>query len=107
REAFAIYFRHLKPDGVIAVHISNRHLNLLPVMVGITEQFRCLVINITWHGQSGTGFTPSNWVILSRNQPFMLSPPLLSHDALMPDEYGKNPIIWTDDYASLFNILRR
>ena len=46
REAFEIYFRHLKPDGVIAVHISNRHLNLIPVMVSMTKQFRCLIINI-------------------------------------------------------------
>ncbi len=33
REAFRIYWRHLKPDGVLAVHISNRYLNLAPVVM--------------------------------------------------------------------------
>ena len=32
REAFVLYFRHLKPDGVLAVHVSNKHLNLTPVV---------------------------------------------------------------------------
>src|SRR5207247_7660453 len=32
KEAFEIYLRHLKPDGALAVHISNRHLDLLPVV---------------------------------------------------------------------------
>jgi len=32
REAMDLYFRHLRPDGLLAVHISNRHLDLLPVL---------------------------------------------------------------------------
>ena len=107
REAFAIYFRHLKPDGAIAVHISNRHLNLLPVIVGMSVEFRCLIINITSSDRSSPGSTASNWVILSRNQPFLLSQPLLSRAVLMPDEFGTNPLIWTDDYASLFSVIKR
>ena len=107
REAFADYFRHVKPDGAIAVHISNRHLNLLPVVVGMSEAFHCLVINIQWHGESGKGFSPSSWVILSHNQSFMLSQPMLSHASLIPYEFGTNAIVWTDDYASLFRVIRR
>ena len=40
REAFAIYFRHLKPDGVLAVNISNRHLNFKPVVESAASDFR-------------------------------------------------------------------
>ena len=32
REAFEIYQRHMKPDGIIAVHVSNRYLKLTPVV---------------------------------------------------------------------------
>ena len=39
REAFEIYRRHLQPDGMIAVHISNRYLDLRPVLAGLAEQF--------------------------------------------------------------------
>ena len=34
REAMAVYFRHLNPDGILAVHISNRYLDLQPVLAG-------------------------------------------------------------------------
>src|SRR5204863_1378176 len=37
REAMLLYFRHLKPDGILAVHISNRYLDLQPVLQGETE----------------------------------------------------------------------
>ena len=32
REAFVLYFRHLKPEGVLAVHVSNKPLDLTPVV---------------------------------------------------------------------------
>jgi len=44
---------------------------------------------------------------VSHNLPFLLSQPLLSHAVLMPDEYETNPLLWTDDYASLFKIMKR
>ena len=34
KEAMALYFHHLKPDGILAVHISNRYLDLEPVVEG-------------------------------------------------------------------------
>ena len=44
REAFQVYLKHLKPDGVLAVHISNRYLDLKPVVAqGMAE--------IGWHGR--------------------------------------------------------
>ena len=36
-EAMELYFRHLRPDGVLAVHISNRYLDLAPVLAGETR----------------------------------------------------------------------
>ncbi len=36
REAFALYFRHLKPAGILAVHVSNRYLDLVPVVARAT-----------------------------------------------------------------------
>jgi SAM-dependent methyltransferase len=108
REAFEIYFRHLKPDGVIAVHISNRHLNLLPVMVGVAKQFHLMMMEIAWDEPARPSWlSSSDWVILSRNQPFMQSQEMLSHATVMPERDNENAILWTDDYASLFRIIRR
>ena len=41
REAFEIYLRHMKPGGIIAVHISNRHLDLEPVVAGSRTGSTC------------------------------------------------------------------
>ena len=107
REAFETYFRHLKPDGVIAVHISNRHLNLLPPLVGVAKQFHLMMMDIAWDEASRPWwFSSSNWVLLSRNQPFMTSHPVLSHAVIMSDRDTGNAIFWTDDYASLFRIIK-
>ena len=107
REAFETYFHHLKPDGAIAVHISNRHLNLLPVMVGLAKHFQTMMLCIAWDDNARPWwFSSSKWVILSRNQSFMLSQPLLSHATIMPDRDAENSILWTDDYASLLSIVR-
>jgi spermidine synthase len=108
REAFEIYFRHLKPDGVIAVHISNRHLDLTPVMVGVAKQFHLFMMKISWDDTARPWwFASSDWILLSRNQSFMQSPTMMSHAAVITDHDNENSILWTDDYASLLSIIRR
>ena len=46
REAFEIYERHRAPGGVIAIHISNRYLDLAPVVRGLAEHFHLKTIRI-------------------------------------------------------------
>jgi hypothetical protein len=106
QEAFTNYFRHLKSDGAIAVHISNLHLNFLPMLVGVAKHFQLMMMYIAWDEPSRPWwFSSSKWVILSRNQPFMLSQAMLSRAARMPERYADDAILWTDDYASLFSII--
>jgi SAM-dependent methyltransferase len=108
QEAFETYFRHLKPDGVIAVHISNRHLDLLPVTIGVAKHFRLMMRDIEWDELPRPWwFSNSKWVLLSRNQPFMLSQPLATHATFIPETEARKAVLWTDDYASLFNIIKR
>jgi len=107
KEAFTIYFRHLKPDGVLAVHISNRHLNLFPVIVGLAKHFRLLMVHIQWTQEPmPLWLASSNWLLLSHNRNFMTSEPILAHAHTMPLQNSVASILWTDDHASLFRILR-
>jgi hypothetical protein len=107
QEAFETYLRHLKGDGVIAVHISNHHLDLLPVIVGVAKRFQLMLISVAWDEKPRPWwFSSSNWVILSRNQRFMLSQPVMSHATIMASHYAQDAILWTDDYASLFSIIK-
>jgi hypothetical protein len=48
----------------------------------------------------------SRWILLSRNQPFMLSQPLMSRATLIPEQCAQKLTLWTDDDASLFSIIR-
>jgi len=111
KEAFEIYERHLKPDGAILVNISNRYLDLRPVIENAARAFKFQShhINSEDGGESeeGSGWWlyASTWMVLSRNQEFM-DRPALRHAASAPMS-GPNTIpLWTDDYASMFKVLQ-
>ena len=112
REAFEIYQRHLKPDGAILVNISNRYLDLRPVVENAARlfNFQCHTINsedgtADETGDAGWWLYASTWMILSRNQEFMNRSAL--RNAASPDTSGIRDIpLWTDDYSSMFRILQ-
>jgi hypothetical protein len=105
-EAFETYFRHLRPDGIIAVHISNHHLNLLPVLAGVTKHFDRLMMCLDYNEKGRPWwFSTSRWVLVTRNGRFLLSESFISHASLIPERFGEHPTIWTDDYASLLSVL--
>ena len=111
KEAFEIYQRHLKSDGVILVNISNRYLDLRPVVENAARAFgfRAHAINHDDGGgdddEGGWWLYSSTWMILSKNQAFMDRPALQA--AASPPLTEKNDIpLWTDDYTSMFKILQ-
>ena len=103
REAMALYFRHLKPDGILAVHISNRYLNLQPVLEGHSKalgKVARLVDNEDDEGQDVFGAT---WILLtSPNSGFDTE----VKEASTELETKKQIRLWTDDYSNLFQILK-
>ncbi len=110
REAFAVYERHLKTNGVIAVHISNEYLNFQPVLANVAREFgyRCVVISHDgdqWQKAVDRWDYFSTWALLTRNET-MLKSPEISRVAVAPDTNSVNIPLWTDDFASVFQILR-
>jgi hypothetical protein len=104
-EAIGIYQRHLKPDGILAVHISNRYLNLLPVVERLAEHFHLESGLISDDSEAEPGAYASSWVLVTKNADFLKREPINS--ALSKPEKKTNSIpLWTDDYASLFPILK-
>jgi len=112
-EAFATYLRHLQPHGVIAIHISNRHLDLCRVTAGTVEHFlkqgTQLYLGYVPHPvgneQLPPGINESVWILLTRDRGF-LEQPAISSRCLRPPERSLQPVIWTDDHASLWSVLR-
>jgi spermidine synthase len=102
-EAFAQYFRHLKPDGVLAVHITNRFLDLRPVVKTAANRFAKEVRMVDADGIDGTLVLRSNWALLSNDAALFKSPQLAGAIAI-EDRPGFQP--WKDDYSSIFSILK-
>jgi hypothetical protein len=106
-EAFDIYARHLKAGGVIAVHVSNRNLDLIPVVMGAMEHLEMDMVYIHWTREPMPfGLHHSSWLLLTHNRDFLNLPPILSR-AERPDRESDRTVVWTDDYASVFPLLRK
>jgi SAM-dependent methyltransferase len=106
QEAFTVYQRHLKPKGILAVHITNRSLNLEPVVINLARQFNYKVTIIDDVGIPDKWWTyRSVWMLLSHSEEIINSPTI--HLAARPLQTNPASIpIWTDDFTSLFQILR-
>jgi SAM-dependent methyltransferase len=103
REAFALFFRHLKPGGVLAVHTSNRYLELAPVVRQAAGHFGKEALIVQREGDKAKHLTASQWVLLGEpSAPAMAQlrqagKPIVVNTALRP---------WTDDYSSLLGALK-
>jgi hypothetical protein len=100
-ECADIYRRRLKPGGMLALHISNRVLDLDPVARGVALHLGWSAVQIISDDDSQTGESSSTWVLISER------PGLVEHSYPW-NIRGSNraPIVWTDDFASLWQVLK-
>jgi hypothetical protein len=105
-EAFDHYQRHLKPDGAIAVHVSNRYLDLHPVVYRIADKigFPAVTIDDNDTAYEDAGFYGSDWIIMTRNQ-VLLQQPLLKDVTKETVEFPARIMYWTDERSDLLSIL--
>jgi hypothetical protein len=101
-EAFTQYLRHMKPEGVIAFHVSNRFLDLKPVLLAIAEKHKLEYAYINETAENGG--TTSDWVLLTRHKPFILKPSIV--EATEPVVPRPDWRLWTDDYNNLVQVFR-
>ena len=104
REAFDLYFRHLKPAGMLAVHVTNKYLALAPVVHRIATALGKCDALIEGPGDRAMATFPSTWVLLSGQTDILEQPPIRS--AAKPVEDRPHLRVWTDDYSNLFRILK-
>jgi hypothetical protein len=107
REAFAVYLKRMRqPGGVVAVHISNRYLNLRPIVLAAAEEFGLEARVAVNQDKSADGELSSTWVLLYG---------IPARSAAVTERVGEllraddtlRPIVWTDDYSSILNVLKR
>ena len=104
KECAAVYFAHLKPDGILAVHISNRHLRLARVVRALAKEYGREAAFVDAAKDSETGADSSDWVLVTSNKMFLDSDAFLALQSPWPKDEPP-PLLWTDDYGSLFQVL--
>jgi len=107
REALHAYLRHMKPDGIVAFHVSNRYLDLAPVAARLAEEegaFSTLVVDDPPEDDD-TRRSKSDWVLISRSRAALEHPEIVK---LNPEPVDVHPDwrTWTDDYSNLVQILK-
>ncbi|SNT20378.1 hypothetical protein SAMN06265795_1177 [Noviherbaspirillum humi] len=102
REAIALYLRHVKPDGIIAFHVTNRFLALAPVVERLAEEAGLASVLISDDAE-GTGFAVTDWVLVSRDAQALND---AFDEASSPIESIPGLGVWRDDYNNLFQVLK-
>jgi hypothetical protein len=102
-EAFAVYLRHLAEGGLIAVHVTNRYVDLKPVVRGAA---RALSLRAEHVPSSEKGMLwSSDWMLVTRDRAFFEDEVVSA--ATLPRLAGAGEVVWTDDWSNLLRVVRR
>lgn len=104
REAMQLYFRHLQPDGILAVHISNRYLDLQPVIAGETRATGHIARLVDTKDDNFEEVFGSTWALATAPSPGF-DPEVISSSTEI--ESRRTVRLWTDDYSNLYEILKK
>ncbi len=103
KEAFDVYMRHLNADGVIAVHISNKHVHLEPVVRRLGAELGCkcaLVRNSNRPPQ----WMKADWILMTQDREFLASDAI--REFTYVEEISTDFPLWTDQYNNIVQLLR-
>jgi hypothetical protein len=100
-EAFDLYLRHLQPHGIIAFHVSNLYLNLVPVVQRLA-QARQLAIRLVESDQEDDFNTASSWVLVSADPHTLAVREIAAVSQAIPANTTR---LWTDDFSDLLPFL--
>ncbi|MEO7854562.1 MAG: fused MFS/spermidine synthase [Rubrivivax sp.] len=106
REAVQLYRDRLTPQGVIALHISNRYLDLAPVVARIAADLGLQMAHVSdagAQGDAGAIRSPSDWVLLARERGVLDLPLIQQATVPSPDVAGAR--VWTDDYSNIVQVM--
>jgi 16S rRNA G966 N2-methylase RsmD len=102
-EAIALYKKLLKPEGILAIHISSRYLNLLPVTGAIAKDNKMAGRHWFDHKPLSDTATPSEWVLLAKDEQVFNNPIFAEMSTF---GVGEDTLLWTDTYSALLPALR-
>ncbi len=104
KEAFELYFRHLKPDGVLAVHVSSIYLDLEPVVRLAADAAGKKAFAISSGERAEDASSSATWVLVGGRPGLYAAADFKGRAQAIPAPPGRRP--WTDDFSDLFGTLR-
>ncbi len=101
RECQQMYWKHLRPDGILAIHISNRYLDLRPVLLdgGGVEDVQPLLFD---RRRTGPEIQECTWVLLARGGDLASDERVRRFQTEWPEV---RPMVWTDDFNSVWPLI--
>jgi spermidine synthase len=104
REAFELYFRQLKPDGVLAVHVSNQYLDLQPVVAAAAKSLGKEAVVVNHEVNSTKGIYPTTWILVGNPDGFLGQSAIEKAGQVLSKSQRLQ--LWTDNYSSLWRVLK-
>lgn len=101
-EAFSLYQKKLTSNGAILINISNRHLNVLPVITAAAHQLNLIMLHQHDAGNTQLGQFPSQWVLLTRSDQLANE---IMHVSNWHFVTNQTSMLWTDDYSNIIPLL--
>ena len=102
RQALEVYFNHLKPGGILALHITNTHLDLAPVVENLARTLGKHSLLIVNSKDEDEKVYSSRWALLASRP--ITDPAIVENAEALEHRPGLRT--WTDDYNNLFQILK-
>jgi spermidine synthase len=102
KEAFEIYFARLDEGGVLAIHITNRYLDLFPVVAALAGALHKELVWIHNPEDPERRIEAADWAVVTGNHDVLRELAIFSR----PAEENRAVRVWTDEYSNLFQVLR-
>jgi hypothetical protein len=102
RQALETYWRHLRDDGILALHVSNRFLDTKPVVHRLALDLGRRLIYVKNEERESRGVDGASWLLMTNNEQFLAKSEVHEDERDLP---AAGPL-WTDDFSSLFELLK-
>lgn len=104
-ESAQLYRKHLKDDGILAVNVSNNNFDLIPAVAGLAEAIGWEAVIIDSHDRLEDAAWAATWVLITANSAFLENEAIKKAGKYLSRENIPS-LHWTDDYTSLFHVLK-
>ena len=102
RQAVEVYLRHLNPEGILAFHVTNRYLDLVPVVKDIADALHLQAVHVA--DDADGVYASTDWVLVARDAALFDKEPLADNTTEIDSDPARR--VWTDDFNNLFKALK-